>query len=108
MLNRLDHCVVSRVASLAMSTLGPVAAGVLTGALAAVLRWRRTRPPRWLRPSTSSAEGYAAIMAKLEAQQVIAPEEPWRCEEPRRGVADRTPPQASELGALRARGPRES
>jgi hypothetical protein len=105
MLNRLDHCVVGRVASLAMSTLGPVAAGVLTGALAAVLSWCRNRPPRWLRPSTSSAEGYAAIMAKLEAQQAIAPEER---EEPRRGVADRTPPLASELGAPRARGPRES
>ena len=53
-----------------MSALGPVAAGVLTGALAAVLTWRRNRPPRWLRPSTSAAEGYAAIMAKLERQPI--------------------------------------
>lgn len=48
-----------------MSALGPVAAGVLAGASAAVLARRRRRPPRWLRPSTSAAEGYAAIMAAM-------------------------------------------
>src|SRR3954453_14016112 len=51
-----------------MSALGPAVAGVLTGTVANVLTWHRSRPPRWLRPSTSAAEGYAAIMAALEAR----------------------------------------
>jgi len=51
-----------------MSTLGPAVAAVLTGAVAAVLERRRRRPPRWLRPSTSAAEGYAALRAELEAR----------------------------------------
>jgi DNA-binding transcriptional ArsR family regulator len=49
-----------------MSALGPVVAGVLTGTVATVLTWHRNRPPRWLRPSTSAAEGHASIMAALE------------------------------------------
>jgi len=52
-----------------MSAVGPAVAGALTGAVAIALTRRRNRPPRWLRPSTSAAEGYAAIMATLEARQ---------------------------------------
>ena len=51
-----------------MSALGPAVAGVLTGAAAIALSRRRNRPPQWLRPSTSAAEGYSAIRAALDAQ----------------------------------------
>jgi DNA-binding transcriptional ArsR family regulator len=52
-----------------MSALGPAVAGVLSGAVAIALSRRRNRPPRWLRPSTSAAEGYASIRSALEAQR---------------------------------------
>jgi hypothetical protein len=48
-----------------MSTIGPVVAAVAVGIVATVLSRRRRRPPKWLRPSTSAAEGYAAIRAEL-------------------------------------------
>jgi hypothetical protein len=48
-----------------MSTIGPAVAAVLVGIVATVLDGRRRRPPKWLRPSTSAAEGYAAIRAEL-------------------------------------------
>jgi len=52
-----------------MSALGPVMAGALSGVAVIALSRRRNRPLRWLRPSTTAAEGYAAIMASVEVRR---------------------------------------
>jgi len=52
-----------------MSTIGPAVAAMVVGIVATVLDRRRRRPPDWLRPSTSAAEGYAAIRAELDKRE---------------------------------------
>jgi DNA-binding transcriptional ArsR family regulator len=50
---------------------GPAVAAVLVGIAATVLERRKRRPPSWLRPSTSAAEGYAAIQAELARRHTM-------------------------------------
>jgi DNA-binding transcriptional ArsR family regulator len=54
-----------------MSTIGPAVAAVLLGTVATVLDRRRRRPPKWLQPQTSAAEGYMAIQAELARRHTM-------------------------------------